>query len=156
MIILRNNSHGGIIRVCMGIFTTALRNKKIRQILNKKKPHLTYSAYCLLSDRLLWWKEQRVFHFEVFNVHKKSPKLNTLFPNARSEKRKIPAQNDRAATNPTQNPSTHTVVSFQFPTNSIFSVKPTLSHGLLQKFPVQRFLTARVHINLDTRPLKTS
>ena len=35
MIILRNNSHGGIIRVCMGIFTTALRNKKIRQILNK-------------------------------------------------------------------------------------------------------------------------
>ena len=35
MIILRNNSYGGIIRVCMGIFTTALRNKKIRQILNK-------------------------------------------------------------------------------------------------------------------------
>ena len=35
MIILRNNGHGGIIRVCMGIFTTALRNKKIRQILKK-------------------------------------------------------------------------------------------------------------------------
>ena len=35
MIILRNNSHGGIIRVCMGIFTTAPRNKKIRQTLNK-------------------------------------------------------------------------------------------------------------------------
>ena len=35
MIILRNNSHGGIIRVCMEIFTTALRNKKIRQILKK-------------------------------------------------------------------------------------------------------------------------
>ena len=28
MIILRNNSHGGITRVCMGIFRTALRNKK--------------------------------------------------------------------------------------------------------------------------------
>ena len=27
MIILPNNGHGGIIRVCMGIFTTALRNK---------------------------------------------------------------------------------------------------------------------------------
>ena len=26
MIILRNNSHGRIVRVCMGIFTTALRN----------------------------------------------------------------------------------------------------------------------------------
>ena len=35
MIILRNNSHGGIIRVCMGIFTTALRYKIIRQILKK-------------------------------------------------------------------------------------------------------------------------
>ena len=33
MIILRNNNHGGIIRVCMGIFTTAPRNKIIRQIL---------------------------------------------------------------------------------------------------------------------------
>ena len=45
MIILRNNSHGGIIRVCMGIFTTALRNKKI--------PQLTSTVYHLLSDRLL-------------------------------------------------------------------------------------------------------
>ena len=35
MIILHNNSQGGIIRVCMRIFTTALRNKTIRQILNK-------------------------------------------------------------------------------------------------------------------------
>ena len=35
MIISRNNGHGGIIRVCMGIFTTALRNKIICQILKK-------------------------------------------------------------------------------------------------------------------------
>ena len=35
MIILRNNSHGGIIRVCMGIFMTTQRSKKIHQILNK-------------------------------------------------------------------------------------------------------------------------
>ena len=34
-IILHNNSHSGIIRACMRIFMTALRNKKIRQILNK-------------------------------------------------------------------------------------------------------------------------
>ena len=34
MIILRNDSHGRIIKVCMGIFTTALRNEKILQILN--------------------------------------------------------------------------------------------------------------------------
>ena len=36
-----------------------------------------------------------------------SPRLNSPFPNARSEKRKIPAQNDRAAANPMQNPSTY-------------------------------------------------
>ena len=36
MIILHNYSHGGIIRVCLRIFTTALRNQTIRQILNKK------------------------------------------------------------------------------------------------------------------------
>ena len=53
MIILRNNSQGGIIRVCMGIFTTARRNKKIRQILKKKIPHLTSTVYRLLSNRLL-------------------------------------------------------------------------------------------------------
>ena len=35
MIILHNNSHGVIIRVCMRIFTTALGNKTIRQIFNK-------------------------------------------------------------------------------------------------------------------------
>ena len=44
-----------IIRVYMGIFTTALRNKELRQILKKKKkkPHLTSTVHCLLSDRLL-------------------------------------------------------------------------------------------------------
>ena len=35
MIILRNNRHGEIIRVCMGIFPTALGNKKKGQILTK-------------------------------------------------------------------------------------------------------------------------
>ena len=35
MIILHNNSRGGILRVCTRIFTTTLRNKTIRQILNK-------------------------------------------------------------------------------------------------------------------------
>ena len=52
MIIFRKSSHGGIRRDCLGIFTTALRNKKYSQILNKI-PHLTSIAYHLLSDRLL-------------------------------------------------------------------------------------------------------
>ena len=115
MIILRNNSHGGIIRVCMEIFTTPLRNKKIRQILKKK--YLTLLPQRIACYLTAYFDEkspfERVVHFEVFNVHKKSPRLNTPFPNARSEKRKIPAQNDRAATNPTQNSITNTVVSLQ-------------------------------------------
>ena len=65
-------------------------------------------------------------------------------------------QNGRAATNSTQNPSTYTAVSFQFNRNSIFLVRPTLCRSLLRKFPVYRFLTGHVHINLETRPLKTS
>ena len=52
IIILRNKSLGEIIRVCMGIFTTALRNKKMRPIFYKI-PHLTFTVYRLLSDRLL-------------------------------------------------------------------------------------------------------
>ena len=39
MIILRNKSQGGIIRVCMGIFTIALRNKKIQS--NSHTPSLS-------------------------------------------------------------------------------------------------------------------
>ena len=49
MIILHNNSHGGIIRVCMRIFTTALRNKTIRQILNKNT-----SPYFHSVSRVIW------------------------------------------------------------------------------------------------------
>ena len=42
--------------VCLGIFTTALKNNKIRQILGKI-PHLTSTFRCLLFDCLLRWKE---------------------------------------------------------------------------------------------------
>ena len=43
MIILHNNS-GGILRVCMRIFTTTLRNKTIRQILNKNTSSYLHSV----------------------------------------------------------------------------------------------------------------
>ena len=58
-IILHNNRHGGIIRVCMRIFTTALRNTTIRQILNENNPpyfhsvkiiHLTFTVYHLMKS----------------------------------------------------------------------------------------------------------
>ena len=82
-----------------------------------KIPHLTSTAYRLLSDRLFYNQFSELFIWRFLHVHNKSPRLSTPFPNARSEKRKVPAQNDRAATNPTQNPSKHTVVSFQLITN---------------------------------------
>ena len=71
MIILRNNDHGGIIRVCMGIFTSALKNKKIRQILKKKYlTSLPQRSACYLTA---YFDEkspfERVVHFEVFNAH---------------------------------------------------------------------------------------
>ena len=56
MIILRNNSRGGIVRVWIGISTTAQRIKNFVK-LSMKIPHLTCTAYHLLSDRLLSWKE---------------------------------------------------------------------------------------------------
>ena len=48
MIILRNNSHGGIIRVCMGIFTTALRNKKYVKFSKKKNPSPYFHSVSLV------------------------------------------------------------------------------------------------------------
>ena len=57
MIILRNKSHGEIIRVCMRIFTTALRDKKYGQILNKNTSPYFYSA----SERLVWMRPCHLF-----------------------------------------------------------------------------------------------
>ena len=61
----------------MGIFTTALRNKTIRQILKKK--YLTLLPQRIACYLTAYFDEkspfERVVHFEVFNVHKKSPFL---------------------------------------------------------------------------------
>ena len=96
------------------IYTTPLYifpSRTIKYATNTCKKYFT-----LLPQRITYYltayfdeknPSQRVVHFKVFYVPKKSPRLNTPFPNARSEKRKIPAQNDQAATNPTQSPSTY-------------------------------------------------
>ena len=44
MIILRNKSHGEVLRVCMGILTTVLRNEKYGQFLNKNTSPNFHSA----------------------------------------------------------------------------------------------------------------
>ena len=48
MIVSRNNSHGGIIRDCMGICTTALRNEQIRQFLNKNTSPYFHSVLLVI------------------------------------------------------------------------------------------------------------
>ena len=155
MIILHNNSHGGIIRVCMGIFTTALGNKKIRQILNRNTSPYFHSVPLVIWPPTLMkrthFSELSISKFSTYIKKAQGWTLHFRTTDPRSEKsqrkmtgrpqiqRKIRAQ---------------TVVSFQLTTNSIFPVQPTLSRSLLQKCPVHRFQTARVHISLDTRPLK--
>ena len=64
MIILRNNSHGGIIRVCMRIFTTALRNKKIRQTLNKNTSTYFHSVSLVIWPLSLMKRT----HFSEFSI----------------------------------------------------------------------------------------
>ena len=44
----RNKSHGEIIRVCIGIFTTALRNEKSNQIFNENTSLYFHSALLVI------------------------------------------------------------------------------------------------------------
>ena len=64
-------------RVCKGIFTTALRNKKISK--NSHQKYLTLLPQCVACYLAAYYVEgnpfKRVVHFEVFYVHKKSPFL---------------------------------------------------------------------------------
>ena len=64
MIILRNNSHGGIMRVCMGIFTTALRYKIIRQILKKNTSPYFHSVSLVIWPLTLMKRT----HFSEFSI----------------------------------------------------------------------------------------
>ena len=66
-------------------------------------------VYCLLflCLLLLIWGHFSELSFPGFHTPKRRARHHSLFRSAPSEKRKIPPQNDRAATNPTQNPSTN-------------------------------------------------
>ena len=73
MIILHNNSHGGIIRVCMRIFTTALRNKTIRQILNKNT-----SPYFHSVSLVIWpFTLMKRTHFSELSISRFSTYIRT-------------------------------------------------------------------------------
>ena len=150
VIILRNSGHGANIRVCMGIFTIGFRRYKYWKVLNKNETLiLRCIAYCLFV--ILCWTEA----ISRFATPKRKTRRHRPFRKAPSEKRKIPAQTDRAATNPTQNPSTNVLVSFQLNRNAIRALQPTPIGSLVSIIPALNSVKARVHIHHDTRPLKT-
>ena len=87
---------------------------------------------------------------------KKRTRRHSPFRKAPSEKRKIPAQNDRATTNPTQNPSTNVPVSFQLNSNATRALQPTTSGSLVSIIPdlnsvkaLHTFTTTRDRWNFD-------
>ena len=93
MIILRNNSHGGIIRVCMGIFTAALRNKIIRQILKKNTSPYFYSVTLVIWPLTLMkrthFSELSISTFSTFIRKAQGWTLHFRTPDPRSEKSKL-------------------------------------------------------------------
>ena len=104
MIILRDNSHGGIIRVCMGIFTTALRNKKIRQILKKNTSPYFHSVLLVIWPLTLMkrthFSEMSISRFSTYLRKAQGWTLHFRTPDLRSEKfqRKIPLAGDPTVT----------------------------------------------------------
>ena len=121
---------------------------------------MTYPAskvYCLLSVCyfVLNWGHFNELSLPRFATPKRKTRRHRPFREAPSEKRKIPAQTDRAATNPTQNPSTNVLVSFQLNRNAIRALQPTLIGSLVSIILALNSVKTRVHIHHDTRPLKT-
>ena len=80
MIILRNNGHGGIIRVCMGIFTTALRNKKKFVKFSKKNTPPYFHSVLLGICPLTWMKRT---HFSELSISRFSTYITWEKPKAK-------------------------------------------------------------------------
>ena len=120
MITLRNKSHSEIIRVCMRIFTAALRNKKLGQIL------ITNTSPYFQSALLAIWPLTMLkrSHFSELSIsrftHKRSTRLHTPLPNARFEKRK----SNRKITRRPQEVSFHFEIFHYLP--SFFLLRPLL------------------------------
>ena len=107
MIILRSNSHGGIMRVCMGIFTTALRNKTIRQILNKNiSPYfhsVSLGIWPLPLVKRTHFSELSISRFSTYMGKAQGWTLHFRTLDLRSEKfqRKMTGRNSGMAEDPT-------------------------------------------------------
>ena len=92
-----NKGHGEILRLCIGLFTTSIRNKNISQIVNKNTSPYFYSVFLVVCPLTVL----KGTHFTELSIttHKRCPRVHSPFPDARSEKRKILAQNYWAAMN---------------------------------------------------------
>ena len=77
MIILRNKSHGEVLRVCMGILTTVLRNEKYGQFLNKNTSPNFHSA-SLATDHLLYWKDPILASYPFLSLLRTTYKRKAL------------------------------------------------------------------------------
>ena len=78
MIILKNNSHSEIIRVCMRIFTTALRNKK-----NKSNPQWKYLALFHSASLVIWpLTLMKGTHFSELSISKFSTHIRKAWKSA--------------------------------------------------------------------------
>ena len=93
MSILRNNSHGGIIRVCMGIFTTALRNKKYVKFSKKKTSPYFHSVSLVIWPLTLMKRahlsELFISRFSTYIRKAQGWTLHFRTPDPRSENSKL-------------------------------------------------------------------
>ena len=91
--ILHNNSHGGIIRVCMGIFTTALRNKKYVKFSKKKTSPYFHSVSLVIWPLTLMKRahlsELFISRFSTYIRKAQGWTLHFRTPDPRSEKSKL-------------------------------------------------------------------
>ena len=78
-IILHNNSHGWIVRVCIRMFTTALRNKTIRKILNENNSPYFHSVSLVIWPFTLMKSTHCIRKAQAWTLHFRTP-------NPRSEK----------------------------------------------------------------------
>ena len=144
MITLRNKSHSEIIRVCMGIFTAALRNKKLSQILNTNTSPYFQSALLAIWPLTMLKRS----HFSELSIsrftHKRSTRLHTPLPNARSGKRK----SNLKITRRPQEVSFHFEIFHYLP--SFFLLRPLLILDEFEHELSKPKQTAEVN-NTDTR-----
>ena len=85
MIILHNDSHSGIIRVCMRMCTTALRNKTIRQILNKNTSPYFHSVSLVIWPLFLM-KSTHLSELSIsrFSTYIRKAKMGSFHQSKRS------------------------------------------------------------------------